>query len=146
MSNTAKAGSTVKVHYTGTLGDGTVFDTSRGAEPLEFTVGKGLVIKGFDEAVKDMAIGDSKKVHIPCAQAYGPRDENLVIRVERAKFPPHIKPETGLHLQLTQPDGTILNVLISEVADEAITLDANHPFAGKDLNFDIELVELSNPA
>ena len=138
----AKKNDNVKVHYTGKLDDGTEFDSSRGKEPLEFTVGKRDVIAGFDAAVVGMAVGESRTVKIPVGEAYGARREDLVIRVEIAKFPPHIKPELGLHLQINQPEGPVLNVLITDITDKEITLDANHPFAGKDLTFDIELVEI----
>jgi len=132
----------VRVHYTGRLDDGSVFDTSQGAEPLEFTIGANQVITGFENAVKEMEVGEKKTIKIPADEAYGPRREDLVIKVERAKFPPHITPEVGMHLQITQSGGSILNVLISEVTDEYVTLDANHPFAGKDLTFDLELVSI----
>ena len=136
----------VRVHYTGRLDDGSVFDTSREAGPLEFTLGSHHVIAGFEAAVKEMGVGEKKTVRIPASEAYGPRREDLVIKVERSKFPPHIKPEIGLHLQITQPGGTILNVLISEITEDSITLDANHPFSGKDLTFDLELVEIEEAA
>jgi len=139
---TVKSGDTVRVHYTGKLDDGTVFDTSDGREPLEFTTGRRQVVTGFEKAVLEMSVGQKKTVRVSSEEAYGPRNEDFVIKVEPAKFPPHIKPEVGLHLQLTQPDGTILNVLVAGIAADVITLDANHPFAGKDLTFEMELAEI----
>ncbi len=139
---TVKSGDTVRVHYTGKLDDGTVFDTSAGREPLEFTTGRRQVVTGFEKAVLGMSAGERKTVRLTPEEAYGSRNEDFMIKVEPAKFPQHIKPEVGLHLQLTQPDGTILNVLVTGVSADVITLDANHPFAGKDLTFEIELAEV----
>jgi len=137
-----KSGDTVKVHYTGTLDDGTVFDSSRDREPLEFTLGQGQVIHGFDEALAGMAVSESKTVHIPVESAYGPHHEAMVVKVERANIPESIQPQVGMQLQMQQEDGRPLIVMITEITDEQVTLDANHPLAGKDLNFDIELVEI----
>lgn len=138
----AKKDDRVKVHYTGRLDDGTVFDSSRDRETLEFVVGKHSVIAGFENEVEGMSIGETKTVRIPRENAYGTWKEELIVKVPRDKFPPHITPDLGLHLQLTQPGGSILNVLVTEVTEEMIILDANHPFAGKDLTFDIELLEV----
>ncbi|MDP2168264.1 MAG: peptidylprolyl isomerase [Thermodesulfovibrionales bacterium] len=135
---------TVKVHYTGRLDDGTVFDSSREGEPLEFTLGSRHVIRGFEKAVESMSIGETKTVRVPMNDAYGPRNEDLAIRVDRAKFPPSITPELGLHLQLRQPDGSILNVQVTEITDDYVIIDANHPFAGKDLNFEMKLVGIGD--
>lgn len=132
---------TLKVHYTGRLDDGTVFDSSRGREPLEFTPGKGRLIKGFEEAVAGMSVGETNTVKIPLDKAYGPRRDELVLKVERAKFPQKIKPEKGLALSIRQPDGGILEVTVTEVTENSVTLDGNHPLAGKDLTFEIELLE-----
>ncbi|MBI2860533.1 MAG: peptidylprolyl isomerase [Chloroflexi bacterium] len=138
----AKSGDTVKIHYTGTLADGAIFDTSIGKEPLEFTLGEGAVIPGFEEAVTGMQVGDSKTVDIPADQAYGPRDDNLLIKVERSELPEGLEPEVGQQLQSVSPDGGIVVVTVVEVTDTTITVDANHPLAGKDLTFEIELVEI----
>lgn len=139
---TIKNGDTVLVHYTGTLNDGTEFDSSRDREPLEFTLGEGMLIPGFEKAVLGMTkVGDNVKVTIPAADAYGDRIDELVISVPRDQVPPHIEPEVGLMLQLMTDDGE-MEVGITEVTDEAVTLDANHPLAGQDLTFEIELVEI----
>lgn len=138
----AKSGDTVRIHYTGTLADGTEFDSSREREPLEFTVGSGAVIPGFDAAVMDMTPGDAKSVTIPCAEAYGDYVDEAVAVVPRDQFPDHITPEVGMALQVPQQSGQPVVVTITEISDEAITLDGNHPLAGKDLTFQIELVEI----
>ncbi|AAS97041.1 FKBP-type peptidyl-prolyl cis-trans isomerase [Nitratidesulfovibrio vulgaris] len=135
-------GATVRVHYTGTLDDGTEFDSSRDREPLEFTLGEGMLIPGFEKAVLGLSkTGDAVKVVIPAEDAYGERLEELVISVPRDQVPPHIEPEVGLMLQL-MTDGGEMEVAVTEVTDEAVTLDANHPLAGETLTFDIELVEV----
>jgi len=138
----AEAGSTVRVHYTGRLDDGSVFDTSKGGEPLEFTVGSGQVIKGFDSAVAGMSPGEGKTVRIPAEEAYGPVREEMVITVKRSQLPSNIDLSEGLHLQMVQPDGMVFNVMVTDLTEEDVTLDGNHPLAGKDLSFDIELVEV----
>jgi peptidylprolyl isomerase len=137
----ATKGTTVQVHYTGKLGDGSVFDSSRGRDPLEFTVGSGQVIAGFDDAVDGMATGDSKTVTIPANDAYGERREDLLITVDRSQFPDTIEPEVGQQLQMTQ-EGQVAVVTVADVSEANVTLDANHPLAGKDLIFDLELVEV----
>jgi peptidylprolyl isomerase len=138
-----KKGDTVRVHYTGRLADGSVFDSSAGRDPLQFKVGAGQVIAGFDEAVAGLNPGEKTTVEISVERAYGARRENLVTRVPRAQVPPNIHPEVGQRLQVQpNPGGQRINVTITEVTDEAITLDANHPLAGKELIFDIELVEI----
>ena len=136
-----KDGDTVKVHYTGTLEDGTVFDSSREREPLEFTLGGGMLIPGFEKAVVDMSVGDSTTVTIPADEAYGQRNDEMVIDVAKDQVPEHITPEVGMLLQL-ESEGGVMEVVITEVKDDSITLDANHPLAGKDLTFEIELVEI----
>jgi len=136
----AKQGDSVKVHYTGKLDDGTVFDSSAGREPLEFTVGGGQVIPGFDQAVDGMAIGDKKTVRIEAEQAYGPHNPQMTLQVPRGDLPDDLVPEPGMQLQATQEGGHSLVVTITEVTDEQVTLDANHPLAGKALTFDLELV------
>jgi len=138
----AKKGDTVKIHYTGKLDDGTVFDTSDGRDPLEFTLGEGKVIPGFEEAVLGMNASDSKTTTIPSAEAYGPHHEEMVVEVDRGQFPPDITPEIGQQLQMQRPDGQKMVVAVTEVSESTVTLDANHPLAGKDLTFDIELVEI----
>ena len=139
----AKNGDTVKIHYTGKLQDGTVFDSSEGNDPLEFTIGGGQVIPGFDEAVNDMSKGESKTVTIPADKAYGSRNEELVMSAPVDQIPPDLNPEVGQQLQLGGPNGEMLVVKVLEINDEHIKLDANPPLAGKDLTFDIELVEVN---
>ncbi len=139
----AQKGSTVKIHYTGKLDDGTVFDSSEGRDPLEFTAGSGQVIPGFDEAVMGMDVGEKKSVRIPVEKAYGPRNDEMVIQTPRSQVPPEINPEVGMKLEVGGPDGQVLLVEVVEVTDDHITLDANPPLAGKDLNFDIEMVAIS---
>jgi len=146
----AKKGDMVKVQYTGKLDDGSVFDSSEcddgdcgcSSGPLEFTIGEGQVIPGFEQAVEGMSIGESKTVHIPVDQAYGERIEEMVAQVPRADLPPDMEPEVGNQLDVTQEDGNVFQVLITEVTDTEITIDANHPLAGQNLNFDIRLVEI----
>jgi len=142
----AKSGDTVKIHYTGTLDDGTEFDSSAGRDPLEFTVGSGQVIPGFDKAVEGMNVGESKSVNIPAEDAYGPHHEQMVQEVPRTALPDELEPEEGMALQAKGQDGQIINLTVTEVGDEAITVDANHPLAGKALNFDIELVDVAQSA
>ncbi len=136
----AKQGDTVNVHYTGKLGDGTVFDTSRSRHPLQFTIGKGQVIVGFEQAVGGMNTGESKTVIIPMDNAYGPRREEMIITMERSKLPADLVPKVGQRLELTQMDDQNILVTVTAVTDSMLTLDANHPLSGKDLAFDIELV------
>ena len=139
----AKSGDTVKIHYTGTLEDGNKFDSSAGREPLEFAMGSGQVIAGFDNAVDGMAVGESKTVTIAPDEAYGDRHEQLVQQVPRTSLPDDMTPEVGMQLQSQSPDGQIMNLIIAEVAEESITVDANHPLAGQALTFAFELVEIS---
>ena len=139
----AKEGDTVKIHYTGRLQDGTVFDSSSGREPLQFKIGSGQVIIGFDEAVTGMKVSEKKTAHLPCDKAYGDRNPSMVMVVERKHVPAEIEPEVGQRLQVGGTDGQLLVVTIMEVNDENITLDANPPLAGEDLTFDIELVEIA---
>jgi peptidylprolyl isomerase len=140
-----KEGDTVKVHYTGKLNDGSVFDTSRERdEPLEFTLGQGQLIPGFEKAVEGMNIGDNTTVEIPSDEAYGERRDDLEMEISRDELPDHIEPEVGMQLQMQQQqNGQAIPVQITEVTEEKVKLDANHPLAGKDLTFDIELVEIS---
>lgn len=138
-----KQGDTVKVHYHGRLTDGTTFDSSEGRSPLEFEVGAGHVIKGFDDGVVGMAAGEKKTIHIPADEAYGPSVAENVIEFPRAQFPADMVPEVGMQLNLRSQNGQSFPVVITEVRDEVVILDANHPLAGKDLIFDVELVEIS---
>ena len=139
----AKTGDSVKIHYTGSLEDGTTFDSSAGRDPLEFTLGSGQVIVGFDEAVTGMKTGETKNVTISADKAYGERNEEMVITAPRDQVPKDINPEVGQQLQMAGPDNQPIVVLITEVTDEHILLDANPPLAGKDLVFDIELVAIA---
>ena len=138
-----KSGDTVKIHYTGTLDDGSEFDSSAGREPLEFSLGSGQVIAGFDNAVDGMAVGESKTVTIPPGEAYGERDEQLLQEVPKSSLPDEMKAEVGMQLQSQSPDGQIMNLVIAEVTEESVMLDANHPLAGQALTFAIELVEIA---
>jgi len=139
----AKPGDTVKIHYTGTLDDGTQFDSSAGRDPLEFELGTGEVIPGFETAVEGMAVGESKKVRLEAEEAYGPRHDQLVQEVARNVLPDDLMPEEGMALQTESPEGQISQLMVIAVTDETITLDANHPLAGQPLSFEIELVEIS---
>ena len=130
----------MKVHYTGKLDDGTVFDSSRDREPLEFTLGGGQVIPGFEEAVRDMEEGEETTVTIPPEEAYGQRQDQAVIEVAREQLPDEIKPEVGMQLEVLSAGGGSFPARITEVNDRTITLDANHPLAGEQLTFEIELV------
>lgn len=137
----ATTGDTVRVHYTGKLDEGEVFDSSRQREPLEFTLGGGQVIPGFDQAVAGMRPGEEKTVTIPAGEAYGPRRDELFLKVERDRLPAHLDPEVGQQLQMSQGEQVAM-VTIAEVTDEGVILDANHPLAGRDLTFELELVEI----
>lgn len=139
----AQNGDTVKIHYTGTLDDGTVFDTSNGRDPLEFTLGEGQVIPGFEEAVLGMEVKEEKTFTIDCKQAYGPYNQEMVINVQRNQFPPDITPEVGQQLQLKQPQGQVVLVTVTNLTEDTVTMDANHPLAGKDLTFNVQLVEIA---
>ncbi len=138
----AQAGDTVRIHYSGTLDDGTQFDTSEGSDPLEFAVGSGMVIAGFDKAVEGMAVGESKSVKIPPEEAYGPRHDQLVQEVPKSTLPDDIAPAVGMQLQGKSADGQVMNLVVTDVGEAEITVDANHPLAGEELTFDIELVDI----
>ncbi|KPL04127.1 MAG: peptidylprolyl isomerase [candidate division Zixibacteria bacterium SM23_73_2] len=138
----AKNGDRVKVHYTGKLDDGRVFDSSVKREPIEFIIGKGQVIPGFEKAVEGMNPGESKTTKVPPEKAYGPRREEMIVEVEREKIPAQLDPKVGQRLQLQQPDGRVIRVTVTDVSESSVTLDANHPLAGKELTFDIQLVEI----
>jgi peptidylprolyl isomerase len=141
MTEAAKNGDRVRVHYTGRLTDGQVFDSSKDGEPLEFTVGAGEVIPGFDEAVRGMNVGDTRTVEIESEDAYGPRRDTLVTQISRevARFP--TEPQVGMHFGLPLQDGNQIEVVVTEVTDTHITIDGNHPLAGEKLIFDVELIE-----
>ncbi len=138
----AEKGNTVKVHYIGTLTDETIFDSSRQREPIEFEVGAGQMIAGFDSAVQGMKVGETKKVEISSAEAYGPVNEEAMIKVAQDQLPEGMNPEIGMQLEATQQDGTTQILVVAEVLKNEVVLDANHPLAGKDLIFDIEMVEI----
>lgn len=137
-----KNGDTIKVHYHGKLTDGTTFDSSSGREPLEFEVGSGMVIKGFDDGVTGMKVGDKKTINIPVDDAYGPKQEEMLVEFPLDQFPTDMKPEIGMPLTMTTAQGQPVQVIIVEVKEEAVLLDANHPLAGEELVFDLELVEI----
>lgn len=138
----AKANDTVLVHYTGKLADGTVFDTSVNREPLEFEVGTGQVIPGFESAVIGMNEGETKTVTIPQDQAYGERRDDLIVDIARESFPPEPAPQPGMDVQLRTQSGQTIQAVIVGVSDGAIKVDANHPLAGRDLTFELELVSV----
>jgi peptidylprolyl isomerase len=146
MMPQAKSGDTVAIHYTGTLEDGSEFDSSADRDPLQFTLGSGQVIPGFEKAVEGMAVGDSKSVTIPVEDAYGPRHDEMVQDVPRTALPDDIDPEEGMMLQAKDQGGQVMNLTVTAISDDAITVDGNHPLAGKALNFDIELVNISDSA
>lgn len=138
----AKSGDTVSIHYTGRLQDGTVFDTSENRDPLEFTIGEGKVIPGFEKVVEGMEEGDTQTATIPSDEAYGERREDLVLSVSKQQLPDDLDPQVGQRLQMQAGDGQTFQVVISEVETDSVEVDANHPLAGEDLTFDIELVEI----
>ena len=140
----AQPGDTVRIHYTGTLDDGEVFDTSEGREPLAFTLGEGQVIAGFDTAVAGMEPGEKKTVTIPADEAYGQHRDEMVLEVGRDQLPPELNPEEGDALTMSMGDGMELPVLVREVTESHVVLDANHPLAGEDLTFEIELVGIDD--
>ena len=139
----AENGSTVKVHYKGTLEDGTVFDSSEGREPLQFTVGSGEVIPGFDVAVTGLEAGESRTTTIPADQAYGPHHPDRMIEVSREGMPPDFKPNIGDVVQLKDPQGQPLQATVKEINETVIKFDANHPLAGKDLTFEIKVMAIN---
>lgn len=138
----AKLGDTVRIHYTGKLDDGMVFETSRGREPLEFKIGKSGLIPSFEQTIIGMKPGESRTVKIAPEEAYGPHREEMVVAVERRKFPENIKPYVGLEFEVCQSDGRVFPAKVIDVSEQSVTLDANHPLAGKNLVFDIELLEI----
>jgi peptidylprolyl isomerase len=138
----AAQGDTVTVHYTGTLESGNVFDSSRGREPLEFTVGAGQVIAGFDRAVEGLAVGESREVRIEPGEAYGDPQEHLVVDVPPEQFPPEVSPSVGQQIQVEVAPGQQHVARITDVRDDSVRLDLNHPLAGETLTFDVELVSI----
>ncbi len=138
----AKKGDQVKVHYTGKLTSGEQFDSSTGRSPLAFTVGAGQMIKGFDDAIPGMAVGDKKTINISPENAYGPKNDSAIIEFPKANIPADMKLEPGMKLQLQNAEGHPVPVVVHEVKDDVVILDANHELAGKELVFDIELVEI----
>ncbi|MFG6499486.1 peptidylprolyl isomerase [Sulfitobacter sp. 1A13191] len=141
-----KSGDTVQIHYTGTLKDGTTFDSSQGRDPLEFVVGSGQIIPGLDSALPGMTEGDKKVVQVPSDEAYGPVNPEMRQAVPREGIPADIPLDPGTQLQMQTPEGQALPVTVVEVDETTVTLDANHPLAGKDLQFDIELVKIAPAA
>jgi len=141
----AKNGDKIKVHYTGKLEDGTVFDTSEDREPLEFTIGSGAIIPGFEKGVVGMEVNEKKTITIPPEEAYGPRHEELMLKKKKSEFPDGITPAVGkqVAIRLNQPNTPPINAIITDVSEDTVTLDANHPLAGKTLVFDIELVGIT---
>ena len=138
----AKSGDTVKVHYTGKLDDGSVFDTSADRDPLEFTIGAGNVIAGFDQLVAGMSLGESRTQTIPAEQAYCPHRKEMAVEVPREEIPPDLNPKVGDQFQLQDDGGRTIRVRITKVSETSVTMDGNHPLAGKDLTFEVELVEI----
>lgn len=137
-----KTGDTVRIHYTGTLADGATFDSSDGRDPLEFTVGSGQIIPGLDRELPGMAVGDKKTVVIAPADAYGESHADAVQAIPRSNVPPEIPLELGLQLQMQSPSGQVVPVTVVAITEDEVTLDANHPLAGKELTFAIELVSI----
>ena len=139
-----KSGDKVKVHYHGKLTTGETFDSSTGREPLEFEVGSGSVIKGFDEGVTGMSVGEKKTINIPFDEAYGPKKDEMIIEMPKDRFPKDLEIEVGMPLMMSDQDGHQFQVTVSEINDNEVLLDANHPLAGKDLVFDLELIEIED--
>ena len=142
LADKVKKGDTIRVHYTGKLEDGQEFDSSLKRDPLQFEVGTGSMIKGFENAVLDLRPGDKKTVTIVPEEAYGERDENLLIKMPKKSVPEGVTPEVGMRLQIANQQGQAVPVVVTEVLDDSLRLDANHPLAGKTLVFDIEVVEI----
>jgi peptidylprolyl isomerase len=142
MSQAAK-GDKVKVHYTGTLDDGTVFDSSREREPLEFVIGSGTLIPGFENGVLGMEVGETKTIDIPAADAYGERKDGLLASLERSEVPDNIEPKVGMFVEMELKDGNNARARIAQVDEQAIVLDFNHPLAGQDLSFEVELLAVA---
>ena len=137
-----KQNDTVRVHYTGKLTDGQIFDSSLEREPIEFTMGQGQLIPGFEKGLLDMQVNEKKTIEIPAAEAYGAPREDLIQEVDKSQLPEEIKPEPGMGLVSKSPDGREMNLVVREVKENSIIVDGNHPLAGKDLVFDLEVVEI----
>lgn len=135
-------GDTVRVHYTGTLDDGEVFDSSREGDPLEFKIGEGQIIPGFEAAVKQMNVGESRTITLPCQEAYGDFDPEMIQELERGMFPDDADIEPGIQFQAEHPDGGLVLLTVLEANDEMVKVDGNHPLAGKNLTFSLELTEI----
>lgn len=138
----AKKADTVTIHYTGKLEDGTVFATSRGDKPLSFKIGNQEIIPGLEEAIVGMSPGQTKTADVPAESGFGPRRDDRVVTVERSNFPAHIEPKTGQVLEIPQPNGPKIVATITQVTEAEVTVDANHPLAGKKLFFDVELIKI----
>jgi peptidylprolyl isomerase len=137
-----KVGDTVRIHYTGTLNDGSTFDSSEGRDPLQFEVGSGQIIPGLDKELPGMTVGDKKTVNIPAAEAYGEKNPQMQQAIPREQIPANIPLELGMRLQMQTPEGQVIPVTVAAVDEQTVTLDANHPLAGKDLTFDFEVVSI----
>ena len=137
-----KSGDKVKVHYHGKLDSGETFDSSAGREPLEFEVGSGMVIKGFDDGVTGMSVGDKRTINIPFNEAYGPKNPDMIIDMPKDRFPKDIELEIGMPLAMSDGQGQQFEVIVTQLKEESVVLDANHPLAGQDLIFDLELIEI----
>ena len=141
-----KANNTVKVHYTGKLADGQVFDTSEGKEPIEFVLGQGRLIPGFEQGLIDMKLNEKKTISIAKEEAYGEVNEQLIQEIDKANLPQDMEPKVGMGLVSKSPEGQEMNLMIIEVKDESVVIDGNHPLAGRDLVFDLEVVEIKETA
>jgi peptidylprolyl isomerase len=139
----AREGDTVRVHYTGKLDDGTVFDSSAGGEPLQVRIGEGTVIRGLEEALEGMSPGEARVVTVPAEKAYGPHKESMVIELSPGQLSPGLKPEMGDILEIKLHSGKTAHFVVTEVTSSKVTLDANHPLAGRDLTFEIEVLEVA---
>jgi FKBP-type peptidyl-prolyl cis-trans isomerase 2 len=137
-----KKGDKIKIHYHGRLTNGETFDKSEGREPLEFEVGSGMVIKGFDDGVTGMVVGDKKTINIPFNEAYGPKNPDMLIEMPKERFPKDMEIEVGMPLGMSDGQGQQFQVVVTEIKDDVVMLDANHPLAGQDLIFDLELVAI----
>jgi len=140
--STVKENDTVSIHYTGKLSDGQVFDSSAGRDPLEFTMGQGQIIPGLEKGLINMSVNETKTIEIPSTEAYGEKRNDLIQDVPKNQLPPEINPEVGMGLVSKNPQGQEIKLTVTEVKDDAITVDANHPLAGKDLTFEVQLLEI----